>query len=208
MGSQRCSKMGKSALELEREARIAANKQRMLECGLLQTVQAIATQQTEAAKVRRAAKATVKASRAARRAAGDSAGRVRRWAGLEGAWQHAGRALGGSRTAWQRAASRRDSAPGGRLLVPAPTVGTPARSAHASRPTVGPPPCSSLLPRRSERVAGLDAPNYNENERLLSLADPEGRGSRDRRLMRGASRLGRALPRLRGCVRSGLHVAE
>lgn len=37
--------MGKSALELEREARIAANKQRMLECGLLETVQAIATQQ-------------------------------------------------------------------------------------------------------------------------------------------------------------------
>jgi hypothetical protein len=33
-------------------------------------------------------------------------------------------------------------------------------------------------------VAGLDAPNYNENARLLSLADPEGPGSRDRRLLR------------------------
>ena len=44
-----------------------------------------------------------------------------------------------------------------------------------------------LSPRRSERVAGIDGPNYNENARLLSLADgTEGSGGgRDRRLMRG-----------------------
>ncbi|KAL4423864.1 hypothetical protein ABPG75_001165 [Micractinium tetrahymenae] len=40
-------------------------------------------------------------------------------------------------------------------------------------------------PRRSERVAGIEVPNYNENARLLSLADGAGEGgSRDRRLMR------------------------
>jgi hypothetical protein len=42
---------------------------------------------------------------------------------------------------------------------------------------------------RSERVAGIDAPNYNENARLLSLADGDERGGgRDRRLMRGELR--------------------
>lgn len=36
-------------------------------------------------------------------------------------------------------------------------------------------------------MAGIDAPNYNENARLLSLADSASEGSgRDRRLMRGA----------------------
>lgn len=56
----------------------------------------------------------------------------------------------------------------------------------------------ALLPfsgaiNRSERVAGIDAPNYNENAHLLSLADGAGEGSgRDRRLMRGAHQAFRA----------------
>jgi hypothetical protein len=40
--------------------------------------------------------------------------------------------------------------------------------------------------RRSGRTSGQPAPNYNENGRLLELADGEGRGSRDRRLLKGA----------------------
>ena len=41
---------------------------------------------------------------------------------------------------------------------------------------------------------GIDAPNYNENAKVLSLADKEG-GSRDRRLLRGEA-LARACRRL------------
>ena len=41
---------------------------------------------------------------------------------------------------------------------------------------------------------GIDAPNYNENAKLLSLADKEG-GSRDRHPLRGKA-LGRACRRL------------
>jgi hypothetical protein len=68
-----------SSLEIERNARIAANKLRLQQIGLLQTVQQIAGSQGHAKKAARAAKT---ASRAARKAvgAGPSAGRVRRWA--------------------------------------------------------------------------------------------------------------------------------
>lgn len=55
----------------------------------------------------------------------------------------------------------------------------PMHAAHHSLPA--PHKC------RSERVAGIDAPNYNENARLLALAEPT--EARDRRLMRGAWRL-------------------
>ena len=40
---------------------------------------------------------------------------------------------------------------------------------------------------------GIDAPNYNENAKLLSLADKEG-GSRDRRLLRGEALERTSLP--------------
>jgi hypothetical protein len=71
-----------SSLEIERNARIAANKLRLQEIGLLQTVQQIAGAQGHAKKAARAAKT---ASRAARKAvgAGPSAGRVRRWAEIQ-----------------------------------------------------------------------------------------------------------------------------
>lgn len=102
-----------SAMEQQRAVRIAANRARMQEVGLLAVVQTITTAHTAAAVERRA---KVRASKAARRAVG--------------------------------------TAPAGRV-------------------------------RRSERVAGIDVPNYNENSKLLSLADGSGEGGgRDRRLMR------------------------
>lgn len=71
---------GLSAMELERQQRIAANKLRMEEIGLLQTVQAIAGEQGAR---RRAAKATKAVSRAARKAAGAApSSRVRRCAAV------------------------------------------------------------------------------------------------------------------------------
>ncbi|KAI3432866.1 hypothetical protein D9Q98_010449 [Chlorella vulgaris] len=56
-----------------------------------------------------------------------------------------------------------------------------ARASSAARKAAGSLPPGRV--RRSERVAGIDVPNYNENARLLSVADGDG-GSRDRRLLR------------------------
>lgn len=159
----------------------AANKARLAEIGLVQTVQAIASAQTEQTRARRAAKA---ATRAARKAAGAaSTGRVRRCAVhcvCCGCSQGAGECAAAAHRARPRlaAASR-----GGDCWRGSAAVGRWAGPATTAPCTIRPTPC---LGCRSERVAGLDAPNYNENERLLSLADPEGRGGRDRRLMRGA----------------------
>lgn len=69
--------MSLSALELERQARIRANQERLAQIGLSQTVKDIATSQ--AAARRQAPAKPRKASAAARRAAGElPAGRVRR----------------------------------------------------------------------------------------------------------------------------------
>ena len=70
--------MALSQLELERQARIAANQARLQSIGLLDTVQGIASAQVAAARTHRKAPAA-RASGAARRAAGTlPPGRVRR----------------------------------------------------------------------------------------------------------------------------------
>lgn len=95
-----------------------------------------------------------------------------------------------------------------------------AMSAPSADATVGTASCWSLLDcfllvgysklllfpswttRRSERVAGIEVPNYNENARLLSLADGAGEGGgRDRRLMRGA-------PCILGPLQQGVQAAH
>lgn len=167
---------------LPRTPPAAANKARLAEIGLVQTVQAIASTQTEQTRARRAAKA---ATRAARKAAGAApTGRVRRCCAaphcyfqplFSPCWLCCG--VCGRLLVLAARRHRGDcwhgSAAVGGLGRDLPTACCPG----CHRPPHG---C------RSERVAGLDAPNYNENARLLSLADPEGPGSRDRRLMRGA----------------------
>lgn len=91
-----------SQLELERQARIEANKRRMKEIGLAETVAAIATVQGEQARARRAAKAATRAAHKAARAA--PSGRVRRWAG---AWEAVG-GLAGARAGRARPSVRGD----------------------------------------------------------------------------------------------------